>query len=134
MNLFIPDADTVIELNQKICEEGNNPFHCFDPGKVDSAIHTAFYPGSYPYAHGGIPKLAGALAFYLCQAHAFQDGNKRTASVSAVVFLNAHGLDIQYPISNSRDDFSELMIGIASGITSIDETKQWFAVHKVSSW
>lgn len=131
MKLFILDAETIVSINAKVCEDGGNPHHCFESGKVESAIHSAFYPGSYPFAHGGIASLAGALAFYLCQAHAFQDGNKRTASLTAVVFLNANGLDIKYPSSDDRDDFSDVIIDVASGEIGIDAIKQWFDLHKI---
>jgi death on curing protein len=131
MKLFIPDAETVVAINKKVCDEGGNPHHCFDVGKVDSAIHSAFYPGSYPFAHGGVAKLAGALAFYVCQAHAFEDGNKRTASLAAIVLLNASGFDIQYPMDETRDGFSDIIIGVASGQVNIDELKDWFDKHKI---
>ena len=131
MKLFIPDAETIVASNKKVCNESGNPHHCFDVGKIDSAIHSAFYPGFYPFAHGGIAKLAGAFAFYLCQAHAFQDGNKRTASLAAIVFLNANGFDIQYPVEESCDAFSSIIINVASGQTNIEELKNWFDKHKI---
>lgn len=131
MKLFIPDAETIVAINKKVCNESGNPHHCFDVGKIDSAIHSAFYPGFYPFAHGGIAKLAGAFAFYLCQAHAFQDGNKRTASLAAIVFLNANGFDIQYPVEESCDAFSSIIINVASGQTNIEELKNWFDKHKI---
>ena len=131
MKLFVPDADAIVAINKEVCKEGGNPHHCFDPGKVESAIHSAFYPGTYPFAHGGIARLAGALAFYLCESHAFQDGNKRTASLAAIVFLNANGLDIRYPMSEDLDDFSNMIIGVASGNVTIDAIKEWFEDHKV---
>lgn len=44
--------------------------------KVESAVSSAFYSGSYPFAHGGIGRVAGALCFYLDKCHAFFDGKK----------------------------------------------------------
>ena len=120
------DTPAVISINKAVCLEGGNPFHCFDEGKVDSALHSSFYPGSYPFHHGGIPKIAGALAFYICQAHAFEDGNKRTAALVAIVFLNANGLGINYPQHDSHDGLSDLIIGIASSTVDIEESKKWF--------
>ncbi len=122
----------VIAINIEVCQEGNNPIHCYDKGRIESAIHSAFYPGSHPFAHGGFPSIAGALAFYVCQSHAFADGNKRTAALTALYFLNANGLDLYYPISKNRDDFSNLMIVIASGQIAIDAVKDWFESHIVA--
>ena len=66
MILKTVDTKAIVSINESICIEGNNPFHCFDEGKVESALHSAFYFGAYPYHHGGVAKVAGALAFYIC--------------------------------------------------------------------
>jgi death-on-curing protein len=101
--IFLPTVEVVISLNKMICAEGGNTHHCMSPGKVESAISTAFYPGEYPFVHGGLAKVAGALCFYLVKCHAFVDGNKRTGALTAVTFLNQHGMDLQYPFDESRD-------------------------------
>ena len=75
-------AAQVVKFNEMICIEAGNDSLCYGIGKVESALHSAFYPGAVPFAHGGIAKIAGALAYYLVKAHAFFDGNKRTALVS----------------------------------------------------
>lgn len=41
--------------------------------------------------------LAGAYAYGLARNHAFIDGNKRTAYVTARLFLVLHGLDLAAP-------------------------------------
>ncbi len=88
-----PTLESVIEVNQIVCSEGGNPHKCLNTGKIESAISSAFYPGSYPFSHGGLVKVAGALCFYLVKAHAFLDGNKRTGALVAITFLNIHGMD-----------------------------------------
>lgn len=44
------------------------------------------------YEGGDTAILAAAYAFGICKAHAFVDGNKRTAFVTATTFLEANGL------------------------------------------
>jgi hypothetical protein len=53
--VFLPTAEAVLAVNKYIGEQGGNPAHCFEVGKIESAISTAFYPGAYPFAHGGLP-------------------------------------------------------------------------------
>jgi death-on-curing protein len=89
--VFLPTSEAVLAVNKYICEQGGNPAHCFDVGKIESAISIAFYPGTYPFAYGGLAKVAGALCFYLVKSHAFMDGNKRTGALVAITFLNQHG-------------------------------------------
>jgi prophage maintenance system killer protein len=72
--IFLPTAEAVVALNKFICEQGRNPHNCNEIGKVESAISTAFYPGVYPFAHGGLSRVAAALCFYLVKSHAFIDG------------------------------------------------------------
>ena len=128
-----PTLEAVIEANKIVCEAGGNPHQCLNTGKIESAIASAFYPGSYPFAHGGFAKVAGALCFYLVKAHAFLDGNKRTGALTAITFLNMHGLDLEYPLDIQKDinGLAEVIDGCAASTVSKDELKEWFERHKV---
>lgn len=130
--IFLPTADAVLAVNKYICEQGDNPHHCYDVGKVESAISTAFYPGSYPFAHGGLARVAGALCFYLVKSHAFMDGNKRTGALVAITFLNQHGLDLQYPLDEKRNvnAFADVIENCAAGGVDKDQLIEWFDRHK----
>ena len=44
------------------------------------------------YLHDGVAAMAAAYLYHICQNHAFHDGNKRAAALSALVFLNANGV------------------------------------------
>lgn len=61
--LFV-NAEDVKRFNKIICEDSANESHCFDLGKVESALHSAFCPGSPPFQHGGIIEIGAAIAFY----------------------------------------------------------------------
>ncbi len=130
--IWIPTADAVIAVNKYICEQGGNPHHCNDLGKVESAISTAFYPGTYPFAHGGLSKVAGALCFYLVKSHAFTDGNKRTGALVAITFLNQHGMDLSYPLDEDQDinGLAEIIESCAAGNVTKDQLMDWFENHK----
>lgn len=131
--VHIPTTQDVLNYNEYICREDGNPFHCYDVGKIESAIHSAFYPGSPPFVHGGIAKMAGALCFYLLKAHAFMDGNKRTATVIAIVFLNKHGWSLKY--AYNEEDNSNALADIIEDCASSNVTKEelikWFEIHKI---
>ncbi|MCB0367783.1 MAG: type II toxin-antitoxin system death-on-curing family toxin [Bdellovibrionales bacterium] len=133
--IFLPTAEVVCEVNKFVCEQGGNPHHCYDIGKVESAISTAFYPGTYPFAHGGLAKVAGALCFYLVKSHAFMDGNKRTGALVAITFLNQHGIDLKYPLDEEKgiNALAEVIEKCASSKLEKDELIEWFEVHKVKS-
>lgn len=60
------------------------------------------------------------LLWGLVRNHPFEDGNKRTALVSAVAFLNinGHGLDM------SDDEKFELVVGIANSGLTVEQTAE----------
>jgi death on curing protein len=133
VNVKAPTAQQIIDANKYICMQGRNPHHCYDPGKIESSIHTAFYPGSYPFAAGGLARIAGALCFYLVKNHAFMDGNKRTAALAAIVFLNNNGLDLKYAQkeANGRTALANIIEDCAAGKITKDQLMNWFDSHKV---
>ena len=125
------DAEQVVAANLYICTENSTPHTCYDIGKVESALHSAFYPGSYPFHHGGLAKIAGAMAFYLTKAHAFFDGNKRTALLSSVTFLELNGIGLSYPTPKiGWSDHAIAINAVAEGSMGIDAIKSWYDVHK----
>lgn len=134
MRLIVqPTLEAVIDINRLVCHEDENPHQCLSSGKIESAIASAFYPGSYPFAHGGLAKVAGALCFYIVKAHAFLDGNKRTGALTAITFLNMHGLDVEYPLDIEKgvNGLAEIIENCAASSVSKDELKEWFEAHKV---
>lgn len=84
-----------------------------DLGAVESACGrpqaTAFGEDAYP----GLTGKAAALLQSLARNHAFIDGNKRTAWLSAMAFLdvNGHALDPDFDV----DTAESLMLAVATG-------------------
>ena len=118
----------VVAVNKAVCFEHDNRHQLYDLGKVESALHSATYPGSPPFANGGVVGLAGAVAFYLTQAHAFFDGNKRTGVASSLIFLRANGYDLIYP--QDPDALATLIEGCASGRINKEKVISWYDSHK----
>ena len=68
------------------------------------------------YGEPDVYELAAAYLFGIAKNHPFSDGNKRTASVAAYVFLRLHGLIVEA----TQGEVIEFVLGVASG--EIDET------------
>ena len=67
------------------------------------------------------PKLAAAYAFGISKAHAFMDGNKRTAFVTALTFLRLNGYAFQtHPVDGVR-----MMEDLAAGAVGEDAFAAW---------
>jgi len=130
--VLIPSADDVVQANKLICEKSGSTHSCFGIGKVESALFTAFFPGTYPFAAGGIANTAGALCFYLVKSHVFMDGNKRTGALVAAVFMEQNGWTLKYPIDEKKgtNAFAEIIDACAASNVSKQELMQWFDAHK----
>lgn len=69
--------------------------------------------------------LAASYAFGITKNHPFLDGNKRTALVVAVTFLNLNGHDFEAPAQDTYTMFLQL----AEGSVSEEELAAWFRNH-----
>lgn len=65
--------------------------------------------------------LAASYAFGLSTAHAFSDGNKRIAFLTAVIFLGLNGKELDA----TEPDVVETMTALAGGTLSEDELATW---------
>lgn len=75
------------------------------------------------YTDAGIAEIAAAYAFGITKAHAFVDGNKRTAFVAALTFLRLNGYSFRpVPIEGVK-----MMEDLASGKTSEAEFARWIS-------
>jgi len=72
-------------------------------------------------------QLAASYAFGIARNHAFIDGNKRTALVVSVLFLNRNGWDITL----SKADEYATFLHLADGSLSEEELAVWFTRHTV---
>ena len=70
--------------------------------------------------------LAAAYAYGLTMNHGFSDGNKRTAWVTARLFLALNGIDLDFdPLSAVR-----VMEQTAAGIVGERDLAAWFRSHR----
>ena len=133
IEISVPTAHQIIELNKFICKESGSSHHCYDSGKIESAIHTALYPGSYPFAAGGLAKVAATLCFYIVKGHPFMDGNKRTGTLAAIIFLNENGWDLKYPVNKKKgiNALASTIEKCAAGKIGKEDLMKWFENHKI---
>ena len=85
-----------------------------DLGLLESAL--ARPQNLLAYAKPDFADLAGAYAAGVARNHPFVDGNKRTAWILAVVFLDLNGFDLEADII----DALQAMLALAEG--RIDES------------
>jgi len=75
----------------------------------------------FAHDHTTLESLAAAYAFGIAKAHAFIDGNKRTAFVTAITFLRLYGFAFRPdPVEGVK-----MMEGLASGDMSEEQFTSW---------
>ena len=82
-----------------------------DPGKLESALAQPQAGLGEALFHPTIALQAAAYLFHISQAHAFADGNKRTAVLAALTFLHMNGIS---PTIDAEELF-RLALRVAQG-------------------
>ena len=99
-----------------------------DLGLLDSAAHR---PASVVYGrevYPGLDEKAAVLLESLVRNHPLGDGNKRLGWLATVVFLGLNGVDLDV----ADDDAYDLVISVAEGRRSWQETAQWLRERGVT--
>lgn len=123
-------ADHIINFNKRICSEYGNEHVILNKSLVESAVGTAFLNmEGVGYVHGEIPEIAAALCFKVIKNHAFGDGNKRTAAISSIVFLDLNGWELSYSEDDSGTEFHRLIESVADNKATENDLKKWFVEH-----
>ena len=94
-----------------------------DHGAVESALARPRNLVAYE-ACEDVARLAAAYAYGITRNHGFADGNKRTALVTADLFLMLNG----YELVSSPVDNVLTILGVADGTLPEEELTSW--IHK----
>jgi death-on-curing protein len=82
-----------------------------DRGLLESALEQPRATAFGQFLHGDLFEMAAAYLFHIVKNHAFLDGNKRTALLSALVFLDINGISID----REDDRLYEMTLAAAEG-------------------
>lgn len=111
---------------EQLVEHGG-PDGIRDEALLDSALakpHNVFNYVDEP----DVFRLAASYAFGIARNHPFVDGNKRTALVVSLTFLDRNGWDIVA----SKEDTYLIFLHLAEGRLSEDELASWLEKHAVT--
>ena len=108
--VFLSLAD-VLEIHRDQIERYGGTGGIRDINGLKSAIGMPAATFGGVFLHEGLTDMAGAYLFHLVQNHPFLDGNKRTGTMAAIVFLDLNGFQLEA----SEDSLYELVMGLAAG-------------------
>jgi death-on-curing protein len=111
--------------SEQLAEHGGS-----DGIRDESLLDSALAKPKNVFAYGDAPdlfRLAASYAYGIARNHAFVDGNKRTALVVSVLFLNRNGWDVEA----SKEDEYFTFLHLADGSLSEEDLAAWFTTHAV---
>ena len=114
-------VDDVNRLHERTIDAQGGASGLRDAGLLDSAVSMPMQYFNGEYLHPGIPDMAAAYHYHICQAHAYIDGNKRTAALASLAFLAINGVTPPPP-----DELETVTLSMASGQMSKAELANWF--------
>jgi len=102
-------------------------FFIRDIGLLESALMrpkaSVFGVDAYPH----LSRKTAALFSSIIRNHPMVDGNKRSAFVVALIFLNANGFDL----SVSEDEAFDFIVATSAKQEDLDEIEAFFVNHMV---
>lgn len=107
------------------------PLH---PDKLASAIFRQYTGVGGVYKYNTIPDIGATLFYGVAMSHAFENGNKRTALVSLLVFLDKNKMIL---VNAGEDELYELARSVAAHeipIATYTERTSDSEVQAVASW
>lgn len=109
--------DNVLRLHDFSIERFGGASGLRDMALLESAVMMPQASFGGQHLHPDVPSKAAAYLYHISQAHAFIDGNKRTAMAAALTFLRLNGHDVDA----NDDDLIEIGLGVAAGKIDKDE-------------
>jgi death-on-curing protein len=115
--------DEVLQLHAEAVEHFGGDAGIRDIGLIESAIAQPRQMFGGDYLHPDLASMAAAYLFHIASNHGFADGNKRTGTRAASVFLAINGREVDLPL----DETEQLVLGVARGEVSKAQVAGFFA-------
>lgn len=114
------DENVVLTLHGEQLRDHGGAAGTRDIGLLRSAL--ARPENLAAYEEPDAAKLAASYAFGIARNHPFVDGNKRTAAVTALLFLQINGVEWNI----SEPELVVMTLALAAGELTEDQVGAWF--------
>ena len=117
---YLSSAEVLLIHDHAIREFGGS-FGLMSPGRLEASVvalrQTMFGEELYP----DLFSKAAILFYLLVMNHAFVDGNKRTAALALIEFLERNG----HTLDATNDELYQFTIDVASSVLAKEEVEMW---------
>ena len=101
----------VLEIHRDQVERYGGHTGIRDLGLLQSALAMPAAGFGGKYLHSDLIEMSAAYLFHIVQNHPFVDGNKRTGTVAAIVFLSLNAIELQA----DETQLEKLVFDVAKG-------------------
>jgi death on curing protein len=117
------DKDLVIAIHNDEIYSYGGALGFLNESLLDSALSAPEFAMKYSESPPSLYDLAATYGCRICKNHAFQDGNKRTATAAMMVFLEGNGLRI---IAH-KDEILSKILAIESNEINEQQLADWLS-------
>jgi death on curing protein len=119
------EVEEVLEIHLDQIDRYGGASGVRDSNLLESAVQTPRMTFGGQFLYADLHRMAAALLFSLVNNHPFIDGNKRSGTAAALVFLSLNGIQIR----EDEPALSDLVISVASGTASVDDVAEYLRSH-----
>lgn len=121
-----------MKIHDELVREYGGRLGVLNEGLLKSALEMPKAQFNGKDLHRTIFDKTAAYLFHLIQNHPFVDGNKRTATMIAMIFFTSNFRGT-FTIITSEGDYQDLILGVAQGMISKKEIARFFRQHSEGS-
>jgi len=118
----------VLEVHDKLIEEYGGKKGILNEGLLRSAIEMPKAKFNGKDLHRTIFDKTAAYLFHITKNHPFIDGNKRTASMTAMIFFASNFKGSFFLL---EEEYQNLILGVAKGTVTKKEVAKFFKGSRV---
>ena len=122
--LFLSIDEVLMIHRDQIERYGGSP-DLRDPGLLASAVDMPRASFEGERLHADLFEMAAAYLYHIVQNHPFVDGNKRTGTAAALVFLDLNGIDVNV----GDDELVAIVLAVAQGRGDKKAVAAFLRVH-----
>lgn len=108
--LFL-DIDHLLRIHHSLIERYGGIDGLRDAGLLQSAVAMPQASFEGAFLHHDLFEMAAAYLFHIVQNHPFLDGNKRTGTAAAIIFLAVNEIELHA----DEEALVELTLSVANG-------------------
>ena len=113
MNPIFLTLGEILEIHQDQIRRYGGASGIRDIGLLQSALAMPAAGFGGEYLHSDLFEMAATYLFHITQNHPFVDGNKRTGTVAAIVFLALN--DIELNADEDEDELEKMVRQVSEG-------------------